>query len=55
MDLIDNRQTELCISTPPIWQGRRISNIQVHRQVVYIVSLGEYKDPPIKNKRISFS
>ena len=49
MNLIDHGQAELRISTPSIWQSCRIGNIQIHWQVVHIVSFREYQYSPVKN------
>jgi hypothetical protein len=49
MNLIDHSQTELRISTPSIWQSCRIRNIQIHRQVVHVVSFREYQYSPVNN------
>uniref|UniRef100_A0A7C9AQA7 Uncharacterized protein n=1 Tax=Opuntia streptacantha TaxID=393608 RepID=A0A7C9AQA7_OPUST len=59
MNLIDHSQAELCIPTPPVRQTSRISNIEVHRQIVYIVPFRKNKYPPFvttndKNIRIEF-
>lgn len=45
--LIDYSQTELRISAPSVGQACRVSNIKVHRQKVYVVSLRKYEHTPI--------
>ena len=50
MRLMNNCQAKLCISTPTIGQTGWISNIQIHGQIVHIVSFWENKHTPAKHK-----
>lgn len=54
MDLINNCQAKLCISTPTIGQTSWICNIQIHGQIVHIVSFWENKHTPVQKKKTKF-
>jgi hypothetical protein len=51
MDLVYDSQAELSITAPPIWEATRVSNIQVHREMIHIVPLGENQHTPTSRKQ----
>jgi hypothetical protein len=50
MDLVHNGQAELSITAPPVREVPRIRDVQIHREVVHIVPLGEDQHTPAREK-----
>jgi hypothetical protein len=46
LNLVYDSKAKMSKAAPAIWEARRVSNIQVHGELVHIVPLGENQHTP---------